>query len=144
MTAPNFLPEFLEELVESCLDATPLKLPFLDNVLVMSMAFADRSPEKLAGMDVRVAAIDAFARIWTVIFPCRLELELDVVPTLRLNGTLDKVVVANIFTSMKRGQTTLPVSRCAVRQMQSGRKKRERRSALFFYEASPLQLKRVT
>lgn len=95
MTAPNFLPEFLEELVESCLEVTPLKLPFLDNVLVTSMAFVDRNPEKLPGMDVRVEAIEAFARIWTVIF---LPADEDVAPTLRLSGTLDKAVVANIFT----------------------------------------------
>ena len=71
MTAPNFLPEDEEEeplFVESCLEVTPLKLPFLDNVLVMSMAFVDRNPEKLPGMDVRVEDIDAFARITIVTF----------------------------------------------------------------------------
>jgi len=104
MTAPNFLPEDEEEeplFVESCLEVTPLKLPFLDNVLVMSMAFVDRNPEKLPGMDVRVEDIDAFARITIVTF---LPFEADDVvapPTFaRENETLDKVVDANIFISL--------------------------------------------
>lgn len=104
MTAPNFLPEDEEEeplFVESCLEVTPLKLPFLDNVLVMSMAFVDRNPEKLPGMDVRVEDIDAFARITIVTF---LPFEADDVvapPTFaRVNETLDKVVEANIFMAL--------------------------------------------